>query len=367
MMNLLKRQRGQTLVWVAFALLGLLIVIGFAIDFGLVWTERRHMQNAADAGALAGARELCLGGSASDARAKAFEYAITRNHRPWAQEATITVGSNTVTVLAVERVQVFFGGIIGIPTVTVSADATAACGKVTSACGLWPVAFDIDRWRYLIQAEQCNKPFYVWDDDQIVDCKVYDCDLDDDGDDDVVVGGDRGWLDLSGVLDLYSHVCLQPGCGENELECWIRNNSGTKIDLPACISGDSGVKAGVKDGVNARAGDIVAVPLFSGVGCNDPSGNCPGGMRYWITAVGCIKVVGWDQNVRLDPIELPTPTPPPPGETPEPTPTKPPRNPIIGKAIVAIMDCSNSCMTNCGSTSGEPGEPWEYKAVSLIK
>ncbi|MBC7241297.1 MAG: hypothetical protein H5T60_02485 [Anaerolineae bacterium] len=365
-MNLFTRQRGQTLVWVAFALLGLLLVIGLAIDFGLVWTERRHMQNAADAGALAGARELCLGNSESAARQKAFEYAVTRNHRPYAQEATITVGSNTVTVVAIERVEVFFGGIFGIPTVTVSADATAACGRVTSACGLWPVAFDIDRWRYLVQASRCNQPFYVWDDDQIVDCETYDCDLNNDGYDDVVVGGDRGWLDLSGVPGLYDHVCLQPGCGESELECWIRSNSGARIELPACISGDSGVKAGAKDGVNARAGDTVAVPLFESVGCTNPSGNCPGGLTYWITAVGCIQVVGWDQNVRLDPIELPTPTPPPPG-TVEPTPTKQPRNPIIGKAIVAIMDCSGSCMSNCGGTSGEPGESWEYRAVSLIK
>jgi len=52
------RERGQALVIVVFALIGLLIVAGLAIDGGMVFLERRRMQNAADAAALAGTRLL---------------------------------------------------------------------------------------------------------------------------------------------------------------------------------------------------------------------------------------------------------------------------------------------------------------------
>jgi hypothetical protein len=51
-------ERGQALVIMAFGVIVLLIVAGLAIDGGTVYMERRHAQNAADAGALAGTRML---------------------------------------------------------------------------------------------------------------------------------------------------------------------------------------------------------------------------------------------------------------------------------------------------------------------
>ncbi|MBN1642893.1 MAG: hypothetical protein JXA09_16775 [Anaerolineae bacterium] len=49
-------ERGQALVIVGAALVGLLVLAGLAIDGGSLFMERRRAQNAADAGALAGAR-----------------------------------------------------------------------------------------------------------------------------------------------------------------------------------------------------------------------------------------------------------------------------------------------------------------------
>jgi len=51
-------ERGQTLVIFVFALIGLLGMLGLAIDGGTVLLERRRMQNASDAAALAGTRQL---------------------------------------------------------------------------------------------------------------------------------------------------------------------------------------------------------------------------------------------------------------------------------------------------------------------
>jgi hypothetical protein len=283
-------------------------------------------------------------------------------------------------VTSFEDVDLFFGGITGIPTFTVSARAMAACGAVKSVCGLWPIAFSRSRWEQMWDGGAgCGQEFYVWDDDKIVNCALYDCDLNDDGRDDIVVGGDRGWLDLSGLTPAYDNDCIQPGCGASEIACLIRQNSSSRFEIPEgglCVSGDSGVKAGVASAVNARAGDTVAIPLYSGVGCTSPSGNCPGGLTYRITSIGCVRVVAWENNLRIEskyappPKKTPTPAPSPtPGGPPTPTatpvPTKVPD--IIGKAIRVVLNCGQDCMSRCGATSGRPGAPWEDRAVSLIE
>ena len=40
---------------------------------------------------------------------------------------------------------------------------------------------------------------------------------------------------------------------------------------------------------------------------------------------------------------------------------------ITGKAILVSVNCANDCFTSCGGTTGEPAEPWEVRAVSLIR
>jgi hypothetical protein len=55
-----ENERGQAIVLAALAMVGLLAFLALAIDGGNTLTERRRAQNAADAGALAGARQLWL-------------------------------------------------------------------------------------------------------------------------------------------------------------------------------------------------------------------------------------------------------------------------------------------------------------------
>lgn len=54
-------QRGQSLVLLALAFVGLLGMSGLAIDGGILFTDRRHAQNAADAASLAGAFAILQG------------------------------------------------------------------------------------------------------------------------------------------------------------------------------------------------------------------------------------------------------------------------------------------------------------------
>ena len=51
----LSSERGTTLVNVALALVTLMGLAAYAVDRGIVWISRGQAQNAADAGALAGA------------------------------------------------------------------------------------------------------------------------------------------------------------------------------------------------------------------------------------------------------------------------------------------------------------------------
>ena len=72
-------ERGQVLVIFVLALVALMAAAGLAIDIGRFYTERRFLQNAADAGALAAANTLIRGGSEAEARAEA-EAVLSRNY-----------------------------------------------------------------------------------------------------------------------------------------------------------------------------------------------------------------------------------------------------------------------------------------------
>jgi hypothetical protein len=53
-----RSERGAVLVQTAIAMIGLLAFSAFVIDYGILWSARRQAQNAADAGAMAGAISL---------------------------------------------------------------------------------------------------------------------------------------------------------------------------------------------------------------------------------------------------------------------------------------------------------------------
>ncbi len=162
-----KREYGQVLVVVALGLLGLLAFVALAIDVGGAYQERRAMQNAADAGALAGARELCFG-SETAADDVAWDYTVNRNGAAGAQ---ITVTSpTTVTVVATQTYVTYFAGLFGFGEIAVNADATAVCGKSEAVGDLWPVGFDKDRWMQAVDEINCWDRVIIWQGDNQVNC-----------------------------------------------------------------------------------------------------------------------------------------------------------------------------------------------------
>src|SRR5262245_66302753 len=80
--------RGAILVHVAIALLALVAFSTFVADYGVLWASRRQAQNAADAGAIAGAVGLAFDNNADltdTGPAKESAFLATQKNFVWGQ------------------------------------------------------------------------------------------------------------------------------------------------------------------------------------------------------------------------------------------------------------------------------------------
>jgi uncharacterized membrane protein len=154
---------GQALIQFAFVVVGILVVAGLSIDGGYVYSQRRVMQNAADAAALAGARELCLMGTETAATAKANLLLIANGVESGEILAgDVDVDGHIVRVTARMEADTYLSALIGVDTVPVAADSAAACGAATQACGLWPMTFELALWEQVA----CGQSLVLWDADK---------------------------------------------------------------------------------------------------------------------------------------------------------------------------------------------------------
>ena len=121
---------GQVIVLVAILMVGLVAVVGLVTDGGLVFSQRRDLQNVADAAALAGAMqidedvyrasgEVLLDESA--ARQAAVEYLRAEGDVTY----SVVVGPARVDVSVSRQASTGFLRVIGINSVEMSAGASA--------------------------------------------------------------------------------------------------------------------------------------------------------------------------------------------------------------------------------------------------
>jgi hypothetical protein len=82
-------ERGISLVLVAAGMVALVGMAALTIDVGIILQERRSVQNAADAAALAGARYLP--GSPGVARDTAFDYLVANGYSPGAPDVEVKI------------------------------------------------------------------------------------------------------------------------------------------------------------------------------------------------------------------------------------------------------------------------------------
>lgn len=137
-----RKERGQTLLIFVLALGVLMGFTAMAIDVGLFYEDRRHLQNTADAAALAGVAELPY--DAAAAKAKAAEWALN-NGVDSSEIKTIEIRTtdfpnDTVYVEVETQFDWIFGRVLGQTSSAVGADAAAQVGSLSANGDLMPWA-----------------------------------------------------------------------------------------------------------------------------------------------------------------------------------------------------------------------------------
>jgi Flp pilus assembly protein TadG len=233
---------GQALVLFAVFLIGLVAILALGLDGGNIYLNRRRAQNAADAGATAGARVLALNGDEFTAINTATQYAVDRNG---ADRCDVTIDGKIVTVVAHIDVPMSFARVLGLNQVTVNARGRARHAPVTTVRHLVPIAvIDFD-YSY-------DRTYIIWDDDTY--------DPPDPAETDTISGNNRGWLNLE---------CIYPmECGDAGAELttdWMLNGFDGEVDRNKWARGTSGIMARPVAITAARIGDILYMPIFDSI------------------------------------------------------------------------------------------------------
>ena len=144
------RERGQVLFIFALALVAIVAMTGLVLDGGSTFVQRRDMQNAADAAAMAGAYDFANNGSVTSAIVAAQGVAIANGYTHGVNGVSVTVsvvagggGATDVTAGITKPHKNSFSGIVGLASWPVSTTATAETGLPNSAIGALPLIFNI--------------------------------------------------------------------------------------------------------------------------------------------------------------------------------------------------------------------------------
>lgn len=137
-----KQERGQALILIVFAIVGLIGLTGLAIDGGNAYSDRRHAQNAADTSAMAAALSKTRGRdwvAAGEAIAKENGFDPTANpqvtvdiydcaeptHTPQCVLGADEVPSNYVQVVISSVTHTYFAPVVGIRQISNQVQAIA--------------------------------------------------------------------------------------------------------------------------------------------------------------------------------------------------------------------------------------------------
>ncbi|MBN1550442.1 hypothetical protein JW979_03185 [bacterium] len=149
MTSIIRDQEGNVLVFTAFALVVLVGFTALSIDVGLMMTARNQLQNAVDAAALAGASGLINNGTDAVSNAIFFAAQNTCINQPvQISAADVSFPTSTrIQVQANQQINLFFAGVLGMPTTTVSAVATAEIETLVGTKKVAPWAIPYDNWK----------------------------------------------------------------------------------------------------------------------------------------------------------------------------------------------------------------------------
>jgi Flp pilus assembly protein TadG len=136
-------ERGAVAMIVALLLVPIMGFAAIAVDVGALYAERAKLQTAADAAALAVARN-CAMGACGNTQATAQELVTANVGEGQAEAPQLT--SNTVTVTGDNPVEHWFAPVIGYDSTEVSATATVAWGAPGGGTAALPLIFSQCEW-----------------------------------------------------------------------------------------------------------------------------------------------------------------------------------------------------------------------------
>lgn len=139
-------ERGQALIMFTMAIVGMTAFLALVTNVGFYLSERRHLQNSADAAALAGAQHLPSdpAGAASEARSYALRHDLSADEIDSITVVSIKAPNDTVRVKLKSDVDLFFSEIFGMDEAAVGASAAASAGSLVGRAGIAPFAVEQD-------------------------------------------------------------------------------------------------------------------------------------------------------------------------------------------------------------------------------
>ena len=310
-------EKGQVIPLVILLMVAIVGMIALLLDGGIVMSDKRMAQAAADAAAMAGASELCYS-TGADPLQVARNYANANG----ATSVEAQYVGNYISVRVTITGESYFSKLFNQDELTAVAEATAGCFP-PKGNALMPIAwscrapvggevFDTGKgcqitsldWEnllrplvdgevsiisipgnnglfessgynivntstgvppsqiYIIMDEISTNEETLCKEDLDPSDPLYDtaitCDLDGNGKMDIEGAGNRGWLDLSGG-----------GGGAAEIRQWIRYGFDSVIFPHTWLSGQPGQQnSNFKAMRDYRVGDIVLIPVFNAI-CDD--------------------------------------------------------------------------------------------------
>jgi len=139
------KEAGAVSIIAAFAIFSLLAVTALVIDIGLLYQERRQLQTAVDAAALAGAIDLAEGKGPEQAQAAAQLYVLQNSNVAPNQVSVDFPEANEISVTGTTTRNLMIAPIFGRKNSQVKASASAGFGPATSVQNLVPIIVPIEQ------------------------------------------------------------------------------------------------------------------------------------------------------------------------------------------------------------------------------
>lgn len=271
MRRLRNDDRGASLVFVAVTLVVLIGMVAFAVDAGALYTERRELQNGADAAALAVAENCALGAAPctstyGKSTASLYAEANTRDGAAGIDDVTIDQVAQTVSIVTSTVdgasgstvLAPFFAQVLGFEGTTVRARATAGWGYPASLRATMPIIISECEWE-----KYGGPPFPGPDATIFFHGSSETCHASPSGQD---LPGGFGWLESAGNCDSYV-----------EVNTWVTIDPGASPPYD-CDPYD----------FHVALGDVIYLPFFDDI---QMTGN---NALYRVAGFGALHVTGFN-------------------------------------------------------------------------